>query len=126
MERYRIIYIWKIIEGYAPNCGVELTEENQRLGRKCKIPMLRTNGRAAIQTLREQSFQINGPRLFNSIPKSIGSITVHQEDFKEALDMYLSDIPDQPRIKTLVPEAIDQLTDRQSNSLLALTTTLST
>ena len=88
--------------------------------------MLRPNGRAAIQTLREQSFQINGPRLFNSIQKSIRSITVHQEDFKEALDMYLSDIPDQPRIGTLVPEAIDQLTGRQSNSLLAWTTTLST
>ena len=24
-ERYRIIYIWKILEGIAPNCGIEST-----------------------------------------------------------------------------------------------------
>ena len=27
MERYRIIYVWKILEGFAPNCGVELTQK---------------------------------------------------------------------------------------------------
>ena len=34
MERYRVIYMWKILEGYVPNCGVELANENPRLGRK--------------------------------------------------------------------------------------------
>ena len=106
------------------NCGVELTEENLRLGRKCKIPMLRPNGRSAIHTRRERSFQINGPRHFKNIPKSIRSITVYQDDFQKALDMYLSDIPEQPKIGTFGPEAIDQLTGRQSNSLLVWTTTL--
>ena len=26
MERYRILYIWKILEGRTPNCGVELAD----------------------------------------------------------------------------------------------------
>ena len=94
MERYRIIYIWKILEGYAPNCGVEVALENARIGRKCKIPHLVQNGRQAIQTLRESSFQINGARLFNCIPKNVREIRQCQDEFKEALDNYLSTIPD--------------------------------
>ena len=119
MERYRIIYVWKILEGFAPNCGVELTQENPRLGRKCKVPKLSQNGRQAIQTLRENSFQINGIRLFNRLPKRLRNMKRYQEDFKLELDMFLSKIPDQPRIGALVPEAVCWTTARQSNSLLA-------
>jgi hypothetical protein len=121
MERYRIMYIWKILEGYAPNCGVEETPINPRIGRKIKISTLAKNGRAAIQTLRENSFQINGARLFNSLPKEIRNMKLNQDEFKEALDKYLSSVPDQPRMGSLVPAATDQLTGRQSNSLLAWT-----
>ena len=121
MERYRAIFMWKILEGYVPNCGVDLATQNERLGRKIKIPSLKKNGRQAVQTLREQSFQINGARLFNSLPKKIRNITKDQELFKASLDEYLSSVPDQPRIGSLVPTATDQLTGRQSNSLLAWT-----
>ena len=119
MERYQIMYIWKILEGFAPNCGVELAPENTRLGRKIKIPSLSKKGRQYIQTLREGSFQINGARLFNCLPKEIRNIRKDQEQFKEALDIFLSSIPDQPRMGSMVPSATDQLTGRQSNSLLA-------
>ena len=44
---------------------------------------------------------------------------VCQEDFKAALEKYLSSVPDQPRLGSLIPEAKDQLTGRQSNGLLA-------
>ena len=121
MERYRILYMWKIIEGFAPNCGVEIANENERLGRKIKIPILKKNGRMAVLTLREQSFQVNGAKLFYSIPKKIRNIKFHQDEFKEALDNYLSLVPDQPKMGALVPEATDQLSGRQSNSLLAWT-----
>ena len=126
MERYRVIYVWKILENYAPNCGVKLAKENPRLGRKCQVPSLLPQGRMSIQTLREQSFQTNGVRLFNSIPKEISEIRIYQDEFKEALDIYLSTIPDQPRIGSLVPQATDQWTGRQSNSLLAWATTTRT
>ena len=48
-------------------------------------------------------------------------MTTCQDDFKEALDKYLSSVPDQPRMGSLIPEATDQPTGRQSNSLLART-----
>ena len=121
MERYRVIYIWKILEGYAPNCGVEVALENPRLGRKCKIPQIVQNGRKAIQTLREQSFQTDGARLFNCLPKKLREIKKDQDLFKFELDSFLSSIPDQPRVGSLVPEATCRITARQSNSLLAWT-----
>ena len=85
------------------------------------MPPLLPQGRAAIQTLREYSFQVDGPRLFNSLPKKIRDIKTSQDDFKESLDMFLMTVPDQPRMGRLVPMAVDQGTGRQSNSLLAWT-----
>ena len=46
---------------------------------------------------------------------------MYQDEFKEALDNYLSSVPDQPRMGALVPEATDRLSGKQSNSLLAWT-----
>ena len=111
--------MWKVLEGKVPNCGVVEAPANERQGRRVTIPSLRPGGRRAAQTLREQSFQINGARLFNSLPRKIREIKYSQEDFKEALDLYLAQIPDQPRMGGLVPAAVDQQTGRQSNSLLA-------
>ena len=119
MERYRILYVWKILEGQAPNCGITLAQENERLGRKCAIPGLKSGGRKLIQTLREHSFQINGPRLFNCLPKKLRNMKCNQDEFKVELDNYLCNIPDEPRIGSLVPTAVCRVTAKQSNSLLA-------
>merc|ERR1719319_729650 len=119
MERYRIIAVWKIIQGLVPNCGVEGAPPNERLGRRCVVPPLLPQGRAAIQTLREHSFQVDGPRLFNVLPKKIREMRTGMEDFKEALDLFLMAVPDQPRMGSLVPAAVNQRTGKQCNSLLA-------
>ena len=55
----------------------------------------------------------------NILPKKIRVIKYNQDEFKEALDEFLSGVPDQPKIGSLVPTATDQLSGRQSNSLLA-------
>ena len=122
MERYRILYMWKVLEGFVPNCGVNLAQHNERLGRKVNIPGLKPNGRQAVQTMRENRFQINGARLFNSLPLKIRNMKYNQEDFKIELDNYLCSVPDQPRMGSLVPAATDQLSGRQSNSLMAWAT----
>ena len=70
LERYRIIYTWKIIEGLAPNCGIKTNGNiSERMGRKCLMPTLK--GRQRVQTLREQSFQCHGPRLFNALANTL-------------------------------------------------------
>ena len=86
MERYRIIYVWKILEELVPNCGVFQAPLNTRLGRKCLIPSLKVNGRRSVQTLRENSSEINGARLFNCLPKKLRDFSVYQDDFKSELD----------------------------------------
>ena len=86
-ERYRILYTWKILEGLAPNCGVVLVESTtDRAGRQCSVPTLKTKSRQKTKTLRNQSFQVNGPQLFNTLPKYIRNMSnCSVTDFKENL-----------------------------------------
>ena len=90
---------------YTPNWGVEQAPGNLRLRRKCRIPKLKPNVRCAIQTLWENSFQINKPSLFNCIPKNLREIRKHKDEFKFKLDLFLSKIPDEPRMNSLAPKA---------------------
>ena len=53
---------------------IDIAQENKKLGRKCQIPNLTKKRRKAIQTLREQRFQIDRERLFNCLPKNIRGI----------------------------------------------------
>ena len=118
MERYRIIYTWKTIEGLVPNCGIKV-HTNERRGWLCEIPPINGRETQRLKTLREKSFNINGPKLFNALPSSIRNTSKCSfEDFKMKLDQWLVNIPDQPRTPTLVPEALDQFTAMASNSII--------
>ena len=58
----------------------------------------------AVLTLKEQTFQVNGPRLFNSLPTFLRNMTkCPLEEFKMKLDNYLSRIPDEPSVDGLTP-----------------------
>ena len=116
MERYRIIYAWKILEGLAPNCGLQETFSIRR-GREIKIPLVKGSGR--IKTLREGSFQIHGGKLFNSLPKKLRDLTkISIEDFKSNLDQYLSSLPDEPKVSGYTPSACSQVDASPSNSII--------
>ena len=54
---------------------------------------------SAVQSFRDTSFQVTGPKLFNSIPKWLrNQRRLNLEEFKDKLDSVLSQLPDQPRI----------------------------
>ena len=120
MERYRILYTWKAIENLVPDCGITIrSSKESRLGQMCEIPKISKKATHRVKTLREQSFQVHGPRLFNSLPKDIRNITGCKISvFKDKLDNFLTQIPDQPMIGNLVPTPINQDTGRHSNSLI--------
>ena len=100
-----------------PNCGIETTE-HLRLGRLCKIPQLK-KCKSRIQTLREHSFQVRGPQLFNVLPPKIRNMTKCSiDDFKFALDQYLTKIPDEPNLPGYTPRACSQMSGKPSNSLV--------
>ena len=46
-ERYRVIYCWKILSGFAPNCGIEELEWSAEsiLGRRLKVPVNKSNSK---------------------------------------------------------------------------------
>ena len=121
MERYRIIYSWKILENLAPNCGISEIDESHlsRQGRRLDISV--PKGSAKVNKMKEQCFQINGAKLFNCLPPTIRNLSTTSKEksrcapdvdyFKAALDQYLASIPDQPRIGGLAPGV-------ESNSIL--------
>ena len=119
MERYRILYTWKILEGKSPNCGINF-KYHERLGRLCEIPQIVGNSKKSIQTLRENSYQVNGPRLFNCLPKQIRNKKgCSVDEFKADLDTFLEGVPDEPKSDGYIPSACDQNTGRPSNSIIA-------
>ena len=90
---------------------------NERRGREIKIPPLK--GKSSVRTLRDQSFQVNGPKLFNSIPKKVCNLTkVSVGEFKEQLDKFLEKIPDQPNVDGLTPTACNLYNAAPSNSIV--------
>ena len=108
IERYRIIYTWKCLEGLVPDCGIK-SRHSERLGRSCEVEEICRKSSQRIQTLKEKSFKIDGPRLFNAMPKHMRNQTrCTVDEFKFKLDHSLQDVPDQPRTPNLEPTAMNQ------------------
>ena len=74
--------------------------------RKVKVPNIKTGAKASAKALREQTFQVHGPQLFNSLPPYLRNMRkCSVEIFKEELDKYLMTIPDEPSVPGLTPAA---------------------
>ena len=84
LERYRIIYTWKILENLAPNCGITEIEGSDEsiLGRRLEIPTLKGNPRT--NQFKEQAFQINGPKFFNCLPQRVRNKTGQRSVFSRS------------------------------------------
>ena len=103
-ERYRLIYVWKILESQVPNISCEGNGGIRKLhsprnGRTCFIPLLNTSNPASIQHLREGSLAYHGAQLFNALPKDLRNTTnCSTLAIKHKLDKFLAQIPDQPLV----------------------------
>ena len=98
-ERYIIIYVWRIINQMSPNLEGRDRITMYRSGRRgllCRVPSFGTTARSRFATIREASFAINGPRLFNSIPAELRDYTGSVDSFKRQLDIFLSSVIDKP------------------------------
>ena len=87
---------------------------SERRGREVSVPDLK--GSQRIQSLYENSFQVRGARIFNSLPKSLRNLQLSSVDgFKLNLDKYMENIPDEPSLPNYTPTACNQLTAKISN-----------
>ena len=101
-ERYIAIYVWRIIEGNAPNISAThgiTAQSHPRRGRTCRVPNVSPSATCRIKSIRHSSFAIKGPRIFNSLPKDVRNFTGGTVDeFKRKLDYHLQTVPDEPLI----------------------------
>ena len=110
-ERFDIIFLWKLSQGLAE--GYDVTwSYSERRGRMAVPKTIVKNIPAKVRRMRESSFGVRGPLLFNLLPKNLrnensGDLLL----FKNHLDIFLSTIPDQPTTPGLIRAA-------NSNSLL--------
>ena len=128
-DRYTIIYVWKILQGLAPNMlgsdQIRSTNSNPRMGRYCLLPPLNNRSPKYVQTLRENSFSVRGPRLFNELGAELRNFDGSLNAFKNKLDNYLAtvvDCPYDPTEPTLADtnSLKDQIICARSNSRFLL------
>ena len=96
-ERFIIITIWKMLNNIIPNelNLITITSERRRI--KIKVPALRTEATQLARTRYESSFGVVGPKLWNTLPRGISTIT-NKTTFKTVLTRYLTQIPDLPPV----------------------------
>ena len=116
-ERYKIIYVWKSINGLVPSLGIEwnpiiISRHGPKLIIKHPIGQI-----GSVNTLVRNSLKNFGVRLFNHLPVSLRLYNVSLAGFKARLDMVLSQCPDQPATENMVPE-INDIFGNPSNSLI--------
>ena len=65
-ERYRIIYIWKVLEGIVPDFGI-IPRSNNRTGRYCVVPTIKSTATCRTQTIRFNSHGCTRAQDFQSV-----------------------------------------------------------
>ena len=116
LERYRIIYLWKIIHGVVPNYGIKWINTERR-GIYLEIPKSNYKHTAMATRMRDQSLIVHGGRIYNLLPSDLRNCMDKLDSFKEKLDIFLGQIPDHPSSPGLTPVPINPVSNRHSNSL---------
>ena len=116
MERYKIIYTWKCVNGIVPNLGFKWGDSSDlRNGKSLIYPKL-VGSSKKLKTVQRRSITYEGVRLFNCLPVEVRLFSGKQSMFKSLLDKFLTEIPDCPETDNLVPAAKD-CRGRSSNSI---------
>ena len=122
-DRYFIIYTWKILMNIVPNISSDFTAvtstQHIRRGRLCVVPPLNNRSMAYVRTLKERSFLVHGPKLFNSIPQELRNFEGSLEKFKNLLDFFIKTVPDKPALPNYIQSASSNCLIDQINQLRA-------
>ena len=104
-ERYKILYIWKSLNGLVPSLGLQWNNNSSpRYGPKLIVDKI-LGQNEPIKNLKRDSIQNFGVRLFNNLPIPLRTFKGTLLSFKNNLDKYLDLCPDQPATETLTPGA---------------------
>ena len=117
VERFKMIYIWKMLNGFVPDIGLVLNTNQNTRSANILVPKNVTGKSEAVKTKLRDSLLYNGVRIYNCLPKYVTSVTDCIDTFKKNLDLFLGMLPDQPELPGSIPEACD-LYGNPSNSLI--------
>ena len=119
-ERYCAIFVYKILHNLVFNPGIK-SSYSERRGLKCIVPHY--SGK-----LREGSFLIRGPKLFNSLPIEVRNFPFNTEisaeqsmnNFKHVLDDYLKTIEDKPNLSSNYTKYMSRMNNNgdRTNSIM--------
>ena len=117
-ERYRALYIYKMLHGYVPDIGLvkKETRDFTRAGSSL-LPISFKASSAAMETKLQNSVLHHGVKIFNSLPQYIRDIPADLTEFKKELDKFLNTVPDQPAVPGFTPGSKD-LWGKPSNSII--------
>ena len=97
-ERYTMILVWKVYHGEMPNVTNMNFVDSKRSGPRAVVPRYCYEAQGANLSLFEGSFAVRGAQLWNVLPPNVKEApTLFQ--FKSALGVFLSSIPDTPPIR---------------------------
>ena len=94
-----IIFIWKISQGLVEGYSIPFTDWGSRTGRKAVPAEVPQAAKSAVRSARAATLAVKGVKLFNSMPAQLrnsehGDVLM----FKNHLDIYLQNIPDEPTV----------------------------
>ena len=116
LERYRILYTWKSLNGFAPPLGLEWSMSSLgRSGRTLAVEKV-AGSTEGLKMRRRKSIQFEGVRLLNVLPSELRNFAGKVADFKGLLDNFLDNVPDEPWTDSLLPGAQD-IDGKSSNSI---------
>ena len=107
-----VIFVWKISQELVSGYTIPFTSPHNRTGRKAILHHAPQSAVANVRQAKAGTLAVRGSQLFNAMPASLrnsdhGDVLM----FKNHLDIYLENIPDQPTIAGLSRAA-------KSNSLI--------
>ena len=98
-----MIFVWKLSQGLVRGYSMSFSSMSCRLGRQAQPALVVKSAPSSVKQAREASLAVKGAKLFNLFPAQLrnsehGDILM----FKNHLDIFLAEIPDQPTTAGLV------------------------
>ena len=107
-ERFIILHMWKILHQRTSNDLQVQFISRPRFGNLAVIPSKCRTSSAANQSLFDNSFAVQGPKLWNAIPYHLNVIE-DPEHFKDQLTKFMLSLPDKPPIRGTTPPNTNSL-----------------
>ena len=105
------------MNGDVPNCGLSW-EYSHTKGMKFKINYSPNKTSDSVKTICMNSFQVQGPSLFNILPRDLRYSVSSVDSWKMELDKYLEQIPDKSFVTGMDSGLCDRFNSQPTNYII--------